>query len=212
MNRIMIYLILALLLFGTTLPPLWADADAFEDNWPLTDGMHLSFQGNGPPDFKNRLWRITVMKTAFPKSLTYTWLRIEAHAQTNGTRILTDLQDSRDFNPRFEADELISTQDTAPWLSAQILKELREYGVASDFREGGSEMANWKASTLKKTAQILFPVALNGKAKTLHAFRVGKGMVVWNNPQNPLMLEYEPLGIPPLPNVVGWRLRAIDFQ
>jgi hypothetical protein len=211
MKRSLIHLTLALLFLGTTMP-IMANPESFEDNLPLKKGMRLSFQCSfGHFRQKNRLWKITVMKAAFPESLTYTWVRTGKGKQTNGSRILTDLQASRDFNPRFKNNELISTAETAPWLSVRILKEIREDGAAANFREGGSGAANWRATTLKNIEKIIFPVYLNGKPEALHAFRVSRGMIVWNNPQNPLVLEYEPLGIPLVTNVTGWKLTAIDY-
>jgi hypothetical protein len=211
MKRGLVYLTLFLLIFSTTLP-LMASPGAFEDSLPLNGGMRLSFECSfGHLRQKVHLWNISVVKTAFPESLTYTWTRIEKKDRTNGTRILTDLKASRNFNPRFKNNELISTSDTVPWVSVQVLQELRENGAAPRFREGGSGAANWKATTLKNQEKVIYPVFLNGQPEALHAFRVSKNMVIWNNLQNPLVLEYEPLGIPFITNITGWKIKAIDF-
>jgi hypothetical protein len=211
MKRGLVYLTLFLLIFSTILP-LMASPGAFEDSLPLRGGMRLSFECSfGHLRQKVHLWNISVVKTAFPESLTYTWARTEKKNQTNGTRILTDLKTSRNFNPRFKNNELISTSDTVPWVSVQVLKELRENGAAPRFREGGSGAANWKATTLKNQEKVIYPVFLNGKPEALHAFRVSKSMVIWNNLLNPLVLEYEPLGIPLITNITGWKIKAIDF-
>jgi hypothetical protein len=211
LKRYLVYLTLSLLILGTTLP-LMAGPNAFEDSLPICSGMRLSFQCSfGHLAQKERLWNINITKADFPDSITYTWIRTEKKNQLNGTRILTDLKASRDFEPRFKKNELNSTSDTAPWVSLQVLKELREYGAANNFREGGSGVTNWKAASLKNLEKIIYPVFINGKPEALHAFRVSRGMVIWNNLQNPLVLEYEPLGIPLVTNVTGWKLTAINY-
>jgi hypothetical protein len=161
---------------------------------------------------KKKPWNLSVVKESFPESLTYTWSRSTRSKKTeSGTRILTDLKASRDFNPWYKSNESKATTDTAPWVSVQVLKELREGGTASNFREGGSGAVNWAATDLRLKEKVIFPVFINGKPEALHAFRVNKGMVIWNNLKNPLILEYEPLGIPLFTSITGWKLTAINY-
>ena len=102
MKRYLIYLTLSLLILGTTLP-LMANPDPFEDSLPIKSGMRLSFQCSfGHFNQKEHLWKISVAKTTFPNSITYAWARTKKKSQQNGTRILTDLKTSCDFNPRFK--------------------------------------------------------------------------------------------------------------
>jgi hypothetical protein len=210
-KRYLIYLTLTLLVYYAILPAL-ATQDPFEEVLTIRDGMSFSFHYIfAHVARKEQLWNLKVTKTAFPDSVTYTWSRPQKKGQPHGTRILTNLKTSRDFNPWFKNDELTSTSDTAPWVSRQILKELRETGRANNFREGGSGAVNWKATGLKIKDKIIFPVYLNDKPTALHAFRVNKGLIIWNNLNNPLVLEYKPLGVPLLTSVTGWRLKAINY-
>jgi hypothetical protein len=204
--------IIALLIFNK-LPLIAAQQDAFEDYLPIRTGMKLTFNYIiAHVEQKKKTWNLSVVKESFPESLTYTWSRPAKSGQTqSGTRILTDLKASRDFNPWYKTNESKATTDTAPWVSIQVLKELREGGAASNFREGGSGAINWAATDLRLKEKVIFPVFINGKPEALHAFRVNKGMVIWNNLKNPLVLEYEPLGIPLLTSVTGWKLTSINY-
>jgi hypothetical protein len=212
-KRILLYLGITALIAVNTIPLFAAQEDAFEDYLPTRVGMKLTFNFIvAHIEQKNKPWNLSVVKDSFPESLTYTWSRPTKKGQTeSGTRILTDLKASRNFNPWFKNNESKATTDTAPWISVQVLKELREGGVASNFREGGTGAVNWAATNLKLKEKVIFPVFINDKPQALHAFRVNKGMVIWNNQKNPLILEYEPLGIPLFTSVTGWKLTSINY-
>ena len=45
----------------------------------------------------------------------------------------------------------------------------------------------------------------------VHALKLNLGLVVWNNLNNPLVLEYEPLGIPLITGITGWRVKEINY-
>jgi hypothetical protein len=211
-KHFLIYLTLTLLICCTILPVL-ATQDPFEEVLTIRNGMSFTFHRIfAHVAQKEQLFNVKVTKTVFPDSVTLVWSRSHKKKQPHGTRILMNLKTSRVFNPRFKNDELTSTSDTAPWVSRQILKELRETGMARNFRVGGSGAINWKATHLKIKDKVVFPVYLNGKPTALHAFRVNKGLIIWNNLNNPLVLEYKPLGIPLLTSVTGWRLKAIKYK
>lgn len=208
------YLLILTLLFLVLLNayPLLAAQEAFEDYLPIRSGMKLTFNSIiAHVERKEHPWDIVITKETFPDSLSYTWTRPQKKDTLTGTRTLSDLKTSRNFNPWFRNNESKSTTDTAPWISVQVLRELQEKGSADNFREGGSGAVNWRASDLVVKEKIIFPVFINGKPEALHAYRVNKGIVVWNNLKNPLVLEYEPLGIPIFTGVTGWRLTAINY-
>ncbi len=188
-------------------------AETVEDYYPIQTGMCLTFkyifehvvQEENP-------WNLTVVRSSFPESLTYTWVRPQAEeGDSSGTRILTDLKYSRDFNPWYKNEESKATDDTAPWISQEVLKELREKGIARNFKEGGTGAINWVATSLKVKERIVFPLTINGKPEVVHALKLNKGMIVWNNLKNPLILEYEPLGVPLFTGITGWRLKEINY-
>jgi hypothetical protein len=212
-KRFLLYLGITVLLLFNTFPLIAAPQDAFEDYLPIRTGMKLTFHYIvAHVEQKKNPWSLSVVKESFPESLTYSWSRSTRGGKTeSGTRILTDLKASRNFNPWFKTNESKATTDTAPWVSIQVLKEIRDGGVAGNFREGGSGAVNWAATDLKLKEKVIFPVFINDKPEALHAFRVNKGMVIWNNLKNPLILEYEPLGIPLFTSVTGWKLTAINY-
>ena len=163
-------------------------------------------------DQKDWTWQLTVAKSSFPESLTYTWVRPQKNnPDWTGTRILTGLGISRNFNPWFTNKESKATNDTAPWLSPLVLKELRDKDKSDDFREGGSGAVNWAAASLTVKEKVIFPVVINGKPEALYALKLSKGITVWNNLQNPLVLEYEPLGVPLFTSVTGWKVTEINY-
>jgi hypothetical protein len=186
---------------------------AAEDYQPLRAGMKLTFiYIVEHMEQKDKFWKVTVEKNSFPQSLTYTWQRPQKDgSELTGTRILTDLNFSRNFNPIFLKDESKATADTAPWISLEVLKELRDKEEADNFREGGSGAVNWAATALKVKEKTIYPVLINGKPEALNAIKLSKGMVVWNNLKNPLVLQYEPLGIPLFTSITGWKLTEINY-
>lgn len=206
---------LALLLFACL---LWtggiilAEENA-EDFLPVAAGMTLNFiHVVEHMDQKDSSWVVKVVKNSFPESLTFTWVKKDKKgSEITGTRILTDIQYSRNFNPWFKKEEGKATNDTAPWLSVQVLKDLQEGRKSEKFREGGAGAINWAPASLTVKEQILFPVLINGKAQALRALKLNKGLIVWNNLKNPLVLEYEPLGIPLFTGISGWKLVSIEY-
>ena len=203
---------LAFVILMTTIPAAFAEAT--EDFHPIQTGMRITFMYVLARRFEQseKLWHLKVVKTNFPESLTYTWTRPQDEAEeASGTRILTDLKYSRDFNPLFKNNESKATDDTAPWISQAVLKELRETGVARNFQEGGTGAINWAATSLKVAEKTIYPLRINGKPEAIHALKLNKGMIVWNNLNNPLILEYRPLGIPVVTGVTGWKVTEINY-
>ncbi|MGI6147611.1 MAG: hypothetical protein ACOYEM_09430, partial [Bacillota bacterium] len=102
------------------------------------------------------------------------------------------------------------TDWTAPWVSREVIRELRTGKVAYNFRTGGWNLSGLFAGDLKVEEEILYPVEINGNRMYLPAFVCGGGQfTVWNNINNPLVLEYRPMGVPLLTNVTGWKAETI---
>lgn len=211
MKRNLISATLVLLIFLAITPA--SIGETVEDYYPIRAGMRLTFRYLFEHvEQKDKLWNLTVVKNSFPESLTYTWTRPPKDGEaSSGTRILTDLKYSRDFNPWYKDGESKATNDTAPWISQEVLKELREKEIARNFQEGGTGAINWAPTSLKVKEKIIFPLLINGKPEALHALKLNKGLVVWNNINNPLVLEYEPLGIPLFTSITGWKVTDINY-
>jgi hypothetical protein len=209
MKRLLFLTIALLVAFSVSLPVIRAE----EDYNPIRPQMQVKFHFIVEHmEQKDRTWNLTVVKSSFPDSLTYTWVRPQKdNPDWKGTRILLDQKTSKNFNPWFKNDESKATTDTAPWISQLVLKELRDKGKSEDFREGGSGAVNWAAANLTVKDKIIVPVIINGKPEALYAFKLNKGITVWNNLQNPLILEYEPLGIPLFTSVTGWKVAEINY-
>jgi hypothetical protein len=211
MRRVPFIITLVLLSALITFPVF--SADNFEDFQPIHTDMTFNFVYIiEHMDQKDKTWQIKVVKNSFPESLTFTWVKKEKNGnEFTGTRILTDLTNSRNFNPWFVKNETKDTVDSAPWIAVQILSELRDFGKAEKFQEGGTGAINWAPATLTVKDKIIFPLLINGKPEAVHAFKLNKGMTVWNNLKNPLVLEYEPLGIPLFTSISGWKLISIEY-
>lgn len=209
-----IWAFLASLIILVSLVPATIAETTTEDFHPIRTEMRLTFMYvlGRQIEQKDKLWRLTVVKNSFPESLTYTWTRPDDEGgETSGTRILTDLKYSRDFNPWFKDDESKATNATAPWISQEVLKELRQNGEAPNFREGGTGAINWAATSLIVKEKVIFPLLINGKPEAVHGLKLNKGMIVWNNLNNPLILEYKPLGIPLVTGLTGWKVTEINY-
>jgi hypothetical protein len=211
MRRILFMVLFILLLSLITIPVF--SAENFEDFQPINTGMTFNFiYIVEHMDQKDKTWQVKVVKNSFPESLTFTWIKKEkSGAESTGTRILTDLTNSRNFNPWFKNNEAKDTIDTAPWVSVQVLTELRETAKAEKFQEGGTGAINWAPTNLVVKDKIIFPIIVNGKPEAIHALKLSKGMIVWNNLKNPVVLEYEPLGIPLFTSITGWKLISIEY-
>ncbi|HBE78054.1 MAG TPA: hypothetical protein DDW65_09795 [Firmicutes bacterium] len=211
MRRIAFFVMLFLLLFQAFITVFAADST--EDFQPINTGMKLNFVYIFEHmEQKDKTWQVQVVKNSFPESLTFTWLKKEKDGtETTGTRIIYNLANSRNFNPWFTKNETKDTVDTAPWLSVQVLTELRDNANAGKFREGGTGAVNWAPTTLTVKDNIIFPVMINGKPEAIHALKLSKGIIVWNNLKNPIVLQYEPLGIPFFTSITGWKLVSIQY-
>ncbi|NLY76119.1 MAG: hypothetical protein GX075_12600 [Firmicutes bacterium] len=210
MKRSLITVIL--LIFVSAIAPV-ISAESGEDFHPIRPGMKITFMFIIEHIVKpERLWSLNVVKSSYPESLTYTWTRPhEGEQELSGTRILTDLKYSRDFDPWYKNGESKATKATAPWIAREVLKELRKDGTAGGFRVCGAGAANWIPRTLQVKEKIVFPLTINGKTEVVHALKLNLGLVVWNNLNNPLVLEYEPLGIPLITGITGWRVKEINY-
>ena len=211
MRRLLFMIPLLLLSALITFPAF--SADNFEDFQPIHTDMVLNFVYIFEHmDQNDKHWQVKLVKNSFPESMTITWVKKEKNgSELTGTRILTDLTNSRNFNPWFKKNETKDTIDTAPWISIQVLRELRDNGKAEKFQEGGTGAINWAPATLTIKDKVIFPLLINGKPEAVHAFKLNKGMTVWNNLKNPLVLEYEPLGIPLFTSITGWKLISIEY-
>ncbi|NLW46723.1 MAG: hypothetical protein GXY86_05255 [Firmicutes bacterium] len=211
--KYLVYVMLAFFVLISMVPTTSAETVGVEDFHPIQADMRITFKyivGHIIKD--DNPWNLSVVKSSFPESLTYTWVRPQDEEEDlTGTRILTDLKYSRSFNPWYKTNESKATNDTAPWISQAVLQELREKGTAANFREGGLGALNWVAKSLEVEERLVFPLMINGKPEAIHALKLNRGLIVWNNMNNPLVLEYEPLAVPLLTSITGWKVKEINY-
>jgi hypothetical protein len=107
----------------------------------------------------------------------------------------------------------IDTDNTAPWVSREVLRELRTGRVAYNFKMGSVSLTGILAGDLNVEEEVLFPVDLNGRRVFLPAYKCARGqLTIWNNMQNPLVLEYRPIGVPLVTGVFGWKAESMSVR
>jgi|GEM_PF-513337 hypothetical protein len=178
-------------------------------------GMYVSFRrviGKAVTDSK---WQVTVQSSEYPKwvEIGWVWPRSDGTAPTPTVRKLTGLERGRTFGPLYGGNDPEETDWTAPWLSREVLRELRTGRVAYNFKMGTFSLTGVLADDLRVEEEVLYPIDLNGRRVYLPAYKCAKGqIVVWNNIENPLVLEYKPFGIPLITGVFGWKAEAISVR
>ena len=85
--------------------------------------------------------------------------------------------------------------------------------MAYNFKIKSVSVTGILAGDLKVEEEVLFPVDVNGRRVFLPAYKCAKGqLIIWNNMQNPLVLEYRPIGVPLITGVLGWRAESISIM
>ncbi|NLM63953.1 MAG: hypothetical protein GX183_01655 [Firmicutes bacterium] len=178
----------------------------------ISAGMHVVFKRIVARTVTELEWRVTVLSADYPRTVRISWVRprTDGSLPASTVRLLTGLEKSRTFGPVFGLGDPDETDWTAPWVSREVIRELRTGKVAYNFRTGGWNLSGLFAGDLKVEEEILYPVEINGNRMYLPAFVCGGGQfTVWNNINNPLVLEYRPMGVPLLTNVTGWKAETI---
>ncbi len=177
-------------------------------------GMHMVFERTAAGASTGSKWHVTVQSVSYPKWVEISWVR----PKSDGTlpaptaRRITGLDRGRTFGPVFGLNDPVETDSTAPWVSREVLRELRTGKVAYNFKMGSISLTGILAGDLKVEEEVLFPVDLNGRRVFLPAYKCAKGqLTIWNNMQNPLVLEYRPIGVPLITGVLGWKAEYISI-
>ncbi|HAI86247.1 MAG TPA: hypothetical protein DCL63_04575 [Firmicutes bacterium] len=178
-------------------------------------GMHVVFERTLARASMGNKWHVTVQSVSYPKwvEISWVWSRSDGSLPASTIRRITGLDRGRTFGPVFGLNDPPETDSTAPWVSREVLRELRTGKVAYSFKMGSVSLAGVLAGDLKVEEEVLFPVDLNGKRVFLPAYKCAKGqLVIWNNMQNPLVLEYRPIGVPLITGVFGWKAETISIR
>lgn len=188
------------------------DYDVFRAEPKISAGMHVVFSRIVARSVTEYEWRVTVQKSDYPGAVEIAWVRPRSDGSLpNATlRVLTGLDKGRTFGPVFGIGDPDETEWTAPWVSREVLRELRTGKKAYNFRTGGVSLSGLFSGDLVVEEEILYPVDINGNRMYLPAFVAGKGQfTIWNNLNNPLVLEYRPAGVPLITGVSGWKAESI---
>lgn len=188
------------------------DYEIFRAEPSITAGMHVVFRRIAARTVTEFEWRVTVQESSYPKSVKISWVRPRADGSVPDARlrVLTAVDKGRTLGPVFGIGDPDETEWTAPWVSREVLRELRTGKRAYNFRIGGVSLAGLFSGDLVVEEEILYPVEINGNRMYLSAFVTGNGqLTIWNNMNNPLVLEYRPVGVPFITGVTGWKAESI---
>ena len=177
-------------------------------------GMHLIFDRTAAGASTGSKWHVTVQSASYPKwaEISWVWPRSDGTLPAATIRRINGLERGRTFGPVFGVMDPIDTDNTAPWVSREVLRELRTGRVAYNFKMGNVSLTGILAGDLRVDEEVLFPVDLNGRRVFLPAYKCAKGqLIIWNNMQNPLVLEYRPIGVPLITGVFGWKAESISI-
>ena len=177
-------------------------------------GMHIIFERTAAGASTGSKWHVTVQSVNYPKwvEISWVWPRSDSTLPAATIRRINGLERGRTFGPVFGVRDPVDTDSTAPWVSREVLRELRTGKVAYNFKMGSVSLTGILAGDLKVEEEVLFPVDLNGRRVFLPAYKCAKGqLTIWNNMQNPLVLEYRPIGVPLITGVFGWRAESISI-
>lgn len=190
---------------------VWASTGSTDA--PIRPGMRINFAYIVEHMEQSSYWSLSILQSDFPNEVSIGWIRPQKDGPNlEGKRTYSNLKFSRIFHPIFSSGENNqSVESTAPWISRQIYQELSETHSAANFKEGGTNLAGQSLTTLKVLERIEFPVRLNGEPSFVKALKLNRGLIIWDNPGNPLVLKYEPLGIPLITGVVGWKVVDIRY-
>ena len=178
-------------------------------------GMHVVFDRTAAGASTGGKWHVTVQSASYPKwvEISWVWPRSDGTLPTATIRRINGLERGRTFGPVFGVRDPIDTDNTAPWVSREVLRELRTGRVAYNFKMGSVSLTGVLAGDLKVDEEVLFPVDLNGRRVFLPAYKCAKGqLTIWNNMQNPLVLEYRPIGVPLITGVFGWKAESVSIR
>ncbi len=178
-------------------------------------GMHVVFERTLARASTGNKWHITVQSVNYPKwvEISWVWPKSDGTLPAPTTRRINGLERGRTFGPIFGLNDPPETDSTAPWVSREVLRELRTGKVAYNFKMGSVSLTGVLAGDLRVDEEVLFPVELNGKRVFLPAYKCGRGqLIIWNNMQNPLVLEYRPVGLPLITGVFGWKTESISIR
>ncbi|MCR4426357.1 MAG: hypothetical protein NUW23_09245 [Firmicutes bacterium] len=178
-------------------------------------GMFVTFKRIVAHTLTDYEWEVTVQNSRYPDwvEISWVWPRSDGTRPPAKTRSLTSMARGRTFGPIFTQGDRYETDATAPWVSREVLRELRTDRVAYNFRLGTVSLMGIVAVDLRVEEEVLYPIELNGRRVHLPAFKCYNGqLTIWNNLQNPLVLEFRPVGIPVLSSVVGWKAESMSIR
>lgn len=159
-------------------------------------------------------WTSTITKIATPSMIGFSWIHTMPEGDTDqGSHTITKFDTSRKFDPVLYDRENKVTEATMPWISRTVFNELKNTGVSKNFEEGGaSAMGNLVMIDLTvDEGEHTYQFTYKGKDVVVDVLSLNNGMMkVLDNPENPLVLQYSPIGIPIVTNVFGWKLKQID--
>lgn len=191
-----------------------ADYEVFRGQPDIHVGMNVGFRRLIAQASTDYVWQVTV-QTVRPQYIEFSWTgsSMDRPMPPPKVRRVVGMARSRTFGPNFGNRDYEETDTTAPWLSREVFRELRDNKTAYNYWIGSFSLAGVVAMDLKVGEEMLYPVELNGRRVYLPAIKTSNGQfTVWNNLNNPLVLEFKPFGIPLVTGMVGWRVETMSVR
>jgi len=158
-----------------------------EENFGIGDTSEIFIQAkNGNISFSN------IEKQG--SQVSFNW---NSEGLGNGSRTISNIENSRDVAGVYEINESIETNATNPWLSRAVFKELKEGKNATVWRLSVQNYSGLVAfikynGTLLKIGDGKFSIKINGISKQLSSILIQNDNMevseVWDNEDNPLIL------------------------
>jgi len=121
---------------ASTVGQVPGDYDVVRTEYRIRAGMHVSFRRFIGKASTSSKWQVTVQSAQYPKEIEISWVwpRSDGTTPVPTLRKLTGLERGRTFGPLYGGNDPEQTDWTAPWLSREVLRELRTGKVAYNFK------------------------------------------------------------------------------
>lgn len=180
----------------------------------LTTGVRLRFRSQLVRLFLNQSWTVTIDRFIYPDRATFAVTHY-TNAVADGTvRVsATALTAGRRF---FPADFAKATEETAPWLSQAVFRDLAISGKAERVTLGGYSRSGQQETTLTVQGRTSLTVTMDGARTRLPVILAetpsGDRLWVLDDVTDPLVVKFQPVGVP-MPDAfgtVGYQLESIE--
>jgi hypothetical protein len=179
----------------------------------FTQGDSITFRDTVSNFDTDTGWALVIEEFDQDEAITFNWERnTSSDGLQQGRKRLTNLTASQSFNPTLINEEDIETEATMPWISRAVFEDLKRGNNVPEYKEGGLS-ASGELTTIDLTrddGEQFATLMLNNVEVTVPMLSLNNGLFkILDSAQNPLVLEYNPIGIPGITNFIGWHVTDI---